>query len=908
MNYPLISEYVEAIKAAEDNFDQLKHLRPVIGDDGEPVMTSGNFAVVFKMKDEQIGKFYAVKCFTKEQEGRAEAYKLITEELAKVDSPYILSIKYLEKELFVDTMQTNEIEFPVLLMDWVEGTTLDKYIRENIEDQYSLEMLAYRFSQLAQWLIPQPFAHGDLKPDNILVKEDGTLVLVDYDGMYVPAMKGQKARELGSPDFRHPSRTEGDFDEHIDDFALLILTLSILIACESPSSFSFPVLTNDDFHSLNTSQSLKHIFPSSNAAINKTVSAIVNCIIDNEMMLSLTIYDTIAKCIRWEYYNYAQNYFNLLEEQHIDSYTYYKKFHRESGFDENSKHYPVSLATAVDKVDVEYEYPYAYNYNHSFYKGILLNASDIYEDSYLGEPYAEFWVEMSLPSDTIVIGKEALSNCAIVELIVVPNSVKYVGDKAFYNCENLRYIVFPESIEGFGTDIFSLKDSYVNSITGNTDTQHYGKGAHSLVNIIVPNGTKEYYANLLPDYRHLIVDFSEIANSKDPAIKSLFDNTEKKKVAENRKLSTEVTDEDLSNAWTDEYGVTYSADGKRLLKAPASIKEYVIKEGTIVICDWAFSECMFINRYYLERTIINSAVNFYFINYRSMLSSIKIPQSVTHIGVGAFGNCSKLLYLSIPDSVIFIGDGAFHNCRALSHVNIPTNLSRISRWLFLDCESLKDIILPYSVKSIGDGAFCNCSSFVINQLPDSITEIGKFAFKGCFGKWKKIYIPDAILKGNPFAGCRCKIEFDNNNRYKAYEESNGSSSILSTDGKVLIHCAYVDGDWEYGFDVREGEWVDGPYVVNKPYDFPESVETIGYAAFASSQIGKIHIPYGVRKIENYAFYNDLITEVSLPATINFIGKHVFNKEVISTIIIPKGSFAKFEKLLPDYKGWIVEDR
>ena len=178
MNYPLISEYVEAIKAAEDNFDQLKHLRPIIGDDGEPVMTSGNFAVVFKMKDEQIGKFYAVKCFTKEQEGRAEAYKLITEELAKVDSPYILSIKYLEKELFVDTEQTDETEFPVLLMDWVEGQTLDKYIREHIDDQYELSLLAYQFSRLAMWLLPQPFAHGDLKRDNILVKDDGTLVWI----------------------------------------------------------------------------------------------------------------------------------------------------------------------------------------------------------------------------------------------------------------------------------------------------------------------------------------------------------------------------------------------------------------------------------------------------------------------------------------------------------------------------------------------------------------------------------------------------------------------------------------------------------------------------------------------------------------------------------------------------------
>ena len=227
MNYPLISEYIEAIKSAEDNFEELSYLRPVLGDAGLPVMTSGNFAVVFKMKDEQSGKFYAVKCFTKEQKGRAEAYREIAKELKDVSSPYLVSIRYLDRELFVDTDQTTEAEFPVLLMDWVEGKTLDKYLREKLDDKYALEMLTYRFSKLAQWLIPQPFAHGDLKPDNILVSEDGTLVLVDYDGMYVPAMKGQKARELGSPDFRHPLRTENDFDEHIDDFPLVCMSLSL---------------------------------------------------------------------------------------------------------------------------------------------------------------------------------------------------------------------------------------------------------------------------------------------------------------------------------------------------------------------------------------------------------------------------------------------------------------------------------------------------------------------------------------------------------------------------------------------------------------------------------------------------------------------------------------------------------
>lgn len=226
MNYPLISEYIESIKSAEDNFDELSYLMPVLDKQGLPVMCAGGFSVVFKMKDEK-NHYYAVKCFTKEQAGRNESYKLIADELEFLSSNYLIPIKFLEKELFVDTSQTTDTEFPVLLMDWVEGIPMDKYINEKANDQFALEMLAFRFSKLSTWLLAQPFAHGDLKPDNILVKEDGSIVLVDYDGMYVPAMKGQKARELGSPNFRHPTRAEVFFDERIDDFAISLILLSL---------------------------------------------------------------------------------------------------------------------------------------------------------------------------------------------------------------------------------------------------------------------------------------------------------------------------------------------------------------------------------------------------------------------------------------------------------------------------------------------------------------------------------------------------------------------------------------------------------------------------------------------------------------------------------------------------------
>ena len=226
MQYPLISEYLTAIQDAHDNLDKLNHLVPVLDKHGEPYRSSGAFAVVFKMKDEQTGKCYALKCFTEDQEGRAEAYRQIAEELEFVDSPYITSVKYLEKELFVDS-NCEDDEFPVLLMDWIEGETMETYIAENYTDSYEMSMLCYRFCKMAAWLRSQSFAHGDIKPDNIIVRPDGTLTLVDYDGMFVPAMKGQKSPTIGTKDFSHPLRTIDDFDETIDDFSLASIALSL---------------------------------------------------------------------------------------------------------------------------------------------------------------------------------------------------------------------------------------------------------------------------------------------------------------------------------------------------------------------------------------------------------------------------------------------------------------------------------------------------------------------------------------------------------------------------------------------------------------------------------------------------------------------------------------------------------
>ena len=238
MNFPLISEYIDAIRLAEDNFNKLSNLRPVLDGNGNPIMSSGNFAVVFKMKDVNDGRYYAVKCFLKEQEGRNERYQEIAEELKYNTSSYLLNIRYIEDELFVwsDSLEEGN-NVPVVVMDWVDGRTLDTYIKERIHSKYTLATLAYNFCRMGSWLLSQPIAHGDLKPDNIIVREDGSLVLVDYDGMYVPELNEEFAIEMGTPNFRHPMRDEFKFDEHIDDFSIAEIALSLKAISLNPQLY-----------------------------------------------------------------------------------------------------------------------------------------------------------------------------------------------------------------------------------------------------------------------------------------------------------------------------------------------------------------------------------------------------------------------------------------------------------------------------------------------------------------------------------------------------------------------------------------------------------------------------------------------------------------------------------------------
>ena len=443
MQYPLISEYLAAIREAKDNLDKLSHLVPVLDKYGEPYRSSGAFAVVFKMKDEQTGKCYALKCFTEEQEGRAEAYRKIAEELEFVDSPYITSVKYLEKEIFVDSNCEDE-EFPVLLMDWIEGETMETYIAANYTDTHAMAMLCYRFCKMAAWLRSQSFAHGDIKPDNIMVRPDGTLTLVDYDGMFVPAMKGQKSPTIGTKDFSHPLRTIDDFDETIDDFALVSIALSLKAISLDPSLLQTYGASDRLLFSAADYLDLSK---------SKTMTALQGLLADEEArtLMSMFLLASVKK-------NLSMCSFRLLgvekpKEEEVWSTEVTKEDLENAVVDEFGVKYSKDWKRLLRA-------PSGLNGKYSIRKGVEV----IGNSAFL---FCSSLTSINIPSSVTNIGDLAFEGCSSLISVNISNSVTNIGDLAFCLCSSLISINISNSVKNIGNGAFSECDNLPSKIQSN---------------------------------------------------------------------------------------------------------------------------------------------------------------------------------------------------------------------------------------------------------------------------------------------------------------------------------------------------------------------------------------------------------------------------------------------------------
>ena len=873
MNSPLISEYIEAVMSAGDNFNELSNLRPVLDDDGQPVMSSGNFAVVFKMRDEQTGKLYAVKCFLKEQEGRAEAYRLIAEELEFVKSTFLTPIKYVDKELHVDTKVSDEIEFPVLLMDWIEGIALDKYICEHLDNQYSLSLLAYQFSHLAMWLIPQPFVHGDLQPNNILVRNDGTLVLVDYDDMYVPPMKGQKVRELGSPYFRHPARTENDFDEHIDDFPLVSMLLCIkAIALDSEilQNFGTPeqLFRSMNDYNIGRNPLLSAIFPSESDEINKLVGVFIE-VYHKKRLSPISLNMLLLKKPAEKYDN--NSFDTLKSETIVDEYGIYY-----------SKDKKMLIGAKEDwLLDRVYRIPDGTEeiFNHAFVR---------YEN--------ENWYEYDY-----------------LEVIVIPPSVKKIGNNAIpgkykikcnspyfkwyneglYTSDFRRLVYYPYKTE---THEIMLHPFTETISFGFSDISGWGNSENEC------SWQTTYYPTTIlhlsnPKCKLKLPEKSLLCIPK--GMTDLFINAgyEKSIIIE-------------GDVYIDEQGVVYSNDRKELVAFPLYnyIEGYSVLDTCESIRERAFSK------------VLSEVYDIYQVRFKgNHLCTLVLPESLRTIGDWAFFNCNNLYFIFIPQNVSKIGRGAFEGCCNVSSIvvdirnkvydsrdNCNAIIEKSTNKLIYGCSSS---IIPYSVTTIGQSAFGEIKELSEITIPRSVHTIEKYAFYGC-KRLASINMENGLtsISDGAFWGCEALTEV-------TIPESVKSIGSNIFQGCYSLESIIVDEKNDF-FDSRDNcnaiiETKSNTIIAGCATTFiPSSVEKIGQRAFSECcGLTSITIPEGVSEIGKEAFESCTNLEsITLPDSLMSIGNRAFdfcNK--LETIIIPENARDRFLKILPQsYHDKITE--
>ncbi len=237
MKHPNISHYYETMLHPQGRFGTLDQVVPAHDRHGEPDYTAGNHSVVFRVT---VGdRMCALKCYTRENLQRKVLHQKIDDYFEKHPAEYWVGFRYLEDEMMVFDALGGAGRYPVLLMDYVEGKSLGRQVRERCHngDREALQALAQSFDRMALWMACSDFAHGDVKPDNILVTPNGRLKLIDYDGMFVPALAGQPAPELGTRAFQHPARERSFFDARIDDYPLALLSVSLHALASDPGLY-----------------------------------------------------------------------------------------------------------------------------------------------------------------------------------------------------------------------------------------------------------------------------------------------------------------------------------------------------------------------------------------------------------------------------------------------------------------------------------------------------------------------------------------------------------------------------------------------------------------------------------------------------------------------------------------------
>src|SRR5436309_2956009 len=290
--WPDLTEYHEAVQHPQKAFADsgLRAVTLELDRFGMPKPATGANAVVYKGTKPggffSFRKTWAIRCFLRPISDHAERYEAISRHLHKVSLRYDVDFRFLKQGI-----QIGSKWFPIVKMQWAEGDLLHSHIEKQLRFPWVLATLRAKWVNLVRDLEAARVAHGDLQQGNILVR-GGSFQLVDYDGMWVPALKGRHATETGHRAYQHPERSEQDYGPELDRFSALVIYIS-LAALEQDASLWERFHTGDnlifvreDFHQLGRSAIWQQLRRIGSRQIDQLATAVAAMVQQHPMKVS----------------------------------------------------------------------------------------------------------------------------------------------------------------------------------------------------------------------------------------------------------------------------------------------------------------------------------------------------------------------------------------------------------------------------------------------------------------------------------------------------------------------------------------------------------------------------------------------------------------------------------------------